>query len=263
MTEFDDNKDTSSLESQGEAAIEQDHDLEALVESDHLPTRQEIIDSFGPHSTIDEEMDWNVRFGEFCRNPDQLVYEFLNQEFIAALGSYLAGRVTTMQQATGDSIVILEVGAGNGRLSHFLQEVLEKLPISHVKVVATDPVHPHYQIEPQFPVEKLDYKSALLKYQPDIVISSWMPYGADWTPAMRQTDSVEEYILVGERDGGAVGSDETWGIHYETPQHDEEGFSRYDQEQISRTQICCNDCVDDLTNTPPRSHSATTSFRRD
>ena len=43
------------------------------------------------------------------------------------------------------------------------------------------------------------------------VVSSWMPYEADWTPAWRATDSVRAYVLIGEAPpDGCVGTPDAW-----------------------------------------------------
>ena len=50
------------------------------------------------------------------------------------------------------------------------------------------------------------------KHSPDIVIFSWMPYQEDSSKDIRKFDSVQEYILIGETDGGCCGDEwETWG----------------------------------------------------
>ena len=61
-------------------------------------------------------------------------------------------------------------------------------------------------------VEPLSCAAALLKYQPTVVVCSWMPQGVDWSAEIRATKSVQEYILVGEVDGGCCGDPWlTWG----------------------------------------------------
>lgn len=62
----------------------------------------------------------------------------------------------------------------------------------------------------------MDYKEALKKYKPDIVISSWMPYTEDWTKDFRTFSSVKEYILIGEPDNGCCGHPwKMWGANPE------------------------------------------------
>ncbi|MFA5460281.1 MAG: hypothetical protein WC283_03080 [Candidatus Paceibacterota bacterium] len=101
--------------------------------------------------------------------------------------------------------LILEVGAGDGTLSKILSD-------RGFNVIATDnyswPFRKRF-----FKVNKIDYKKALEKYQPDVVINSWMPLGTDWTKDFRKAKSVKHYITIGEVDaccGGDWTDRKTW-----------------------------------------------------
>ena len=101
--------------------------------------------------------------------------------------------------------LILEVGAGDGTLSKILSD-------RGFNIIATDnyswPFRKRF-----FKVEKIDYKKALEKYQPDVVINSWMPLGTDWTKDFRKTKSVKHYITIGEVNaccGGDWTDRKTW-----------------------------------------------------
>jgi len=139
-----------------------------------------------------------------------------------------------MAEMLKDYRVVVEVGAGNGRLSHFLRE---RLP--ECNIIATD--NGSWEIEPLYPVEQIDVAEALEKYKPEIVISCWMPYTHDWTPMFRASDGLIGYILIGETDGGCCGSDKTWGFCEEKPEYEEDGFERIDLIELSRLQICRTD----------------------
>ena len=106
--------------------------------------------------------------------------------------------------------LILEVGAGDGSLTKILFN-------RKFNIVATDsydwPFRNRY-----FKVEELKYKEALKKYQPDVVIGSWMPLGTDWTPDFRKTKSVNHYIIIGEVNaacGGDWKKRKGWKMIYE------------------------------------------------
>jgi hypothetical protein len=106
--------------------------------------------------------------------------------------------------------LILEVGAGDGMLSRILFD--RKFPI-----IATDnydwPFNTRY-----FNVRELDYKEALKKYKPDVVISSWMPLYTDWTPDFRKAESVKHYITIGEVKaacGGSWSQRKDWKMTFE------------------------------------------------
>lgn len=139
--------------------------------------------------------------------------------------------------ATGS---VLEVGAGDGALSHHLRR-------RGVDCTATD--SGSWRIFPQFQVERLDVESALAKYRPTLVVAAWMPLGVDWTQAIRSTSSVQAYILIGESDGGACGHPWlTWGHRFEpealecvagqsAAPYVRDGFVRVNDPKCTRLQI--------------------------
>ena len=84
-----------------------------------------------------------------------------------------------------------------------------------------------------FQVERISYGEALAKYNPEVVLVSWMELGKDWTASIRACASVEQYILVGEADSGVCGRLwETWGVQLgggagsQPPSYEQDGFSR-------------------------------------
>lgn len=106
--------------------------------------------------------------------------------------------------------LILEVGAGDGTLSKILKD-------RGFNIIATDNYSWSFR-KRYFKVEKIDYKKALEKYKPDIIISSWMPLGTDWTKDFRKTKSVKHYITIGEVDaccGGDWTDRKTWPMTYQ------------------------------------------------
>ena len=66
------------------------------------------------------------------------------------------------------------------------------------------PLYPtgQWQLTKHFRVEPFSYQEAIRTFQPNMVLASWMPLGEDWTDEIRKCESVEEYILIGEADGG-------------------------------------------------------------
>jgi len=87
-----------------------------------------------------------------------------------------------------------------------------------------------------------------------------MPYREDFTEQVRGYDSVREYILIGETDGGCCGNEwKTWGysfINEKIPPHELNGFSRHNLDDLSKHQICRTDELGNYF------HSKTVSFRR-
>jgi hypothetical protein len=192
------------------------------------------------------------------------VYEFINEEFLEAFCDYLTQRIEELREIKDDFVQIVEIGAGNGRLSHFIRQRLGERVLEKVKIMAVD--SGTWNIKPSFPVDQVDHKTALEKYKPHIVIFSWMPYKEDFTADFRAFESVEEYLLIGETDEGCCGDEwKTWGHTwgFGEDQHEgevapylSEGFARQNLDSISEHQICRTDSPGDYR------HSQTVSFRR-
>ncbi len=123
------------------------------------------------------------------------VHQFLTREFVEALAARLRA---------SSGAPVLEVGAGRGDLARALRGC-------GVPVVATDEgswLDGRLRWPRGVPegVERLDYRAALARYRPGIVLCSWMPQGEDWTPAFRACPGVREYVLIGEEPGGSTGT---------------------------------------------------------
>jgi hypothetical protein len=124
---------------------------------------------------------------------------------------------------TAGPLRVLEVGAGNGELSHYLRQALRNRGTDAL-VVATDS-QPWSETVGR--VERVDVRSALQTYRPHLVVCSWMPMGVDWSKAFRDCPSVGEYLLLGEVFDGATGNNyETWGNPAFAPPHDESNRGR-------------------------------------
>jgi hypothetical protein len=218
---------------------------EKLHDPHFLPaSRQQVIDAFP---------DWN-EFTMFSNRPGDLTFEVLNEEYVDGLVNYLAKKIPSDRP-----LRILEVGAGNGRLTHFLKQKLDAKAPGKVEIVATD--SGEWPLNNAFPVEKLTHQEALRKYKPDIVLCSWMSPGVDLTKEIRQTGSVEEYILIGEAgaDGCCGDGKVTWG----SSKYRVDGFEKQNLDNLSKLQLGRTDYRDPMSK-PPRMifHSSTVSFRR-
>jgi len=231
---------------------------EKFRDPSYLPTHKDVSQAFN------SEDGFSAEWFHFCSDRENPIFEFLNEEFINAFSVYLSSRIESLGASENSPITILEVGAGNGRLSHFLRQKLEMLFPGKIKVIATD--SGEWELKTSFPVETIGHKEALQKYQPQIVIFSWMPYEEDYTKDFRTTQSVDEYILIGETDGGCCGHNwETWGYAWSFDEEKEEekiapyvadGFERKNIDDVSVHQICRTDQPENYY------HSSTTSFRR-
>lgn len=242
-----------------------------------LPAKGEIADAF-KGSGRNELSDQRFAAGQ---------YEVLNREFVSALAGYLIDRAGVIQEGPDKPVSILEVGAGIGKLSRFLEFFFDEMAEDRINLNAVDTGEFSLTSALGPNVEQLDYEEGLRRYKPSIVICSWMPLDEDWTQAMRDTPSVQEYILIGEGSGGCCGAQwETWGntdnlthsmrvllledekmgdeersvietkikeLESMIPPSEADGFSRYPIEHLTDLQ----------TGIHERLHSETVSFRRD
>ncbi len=181
-------------------------DTEKFLSIDYLPTQDEVMAAF----PIEGE------FYKFCR--ENKIYEFITKEYINSLANHLISSAEKIIQTEGkESITILEIGAGDGKLTHSLRKRLSEInPKLSVKFIATDNKdwEKRGDVKSSSEVEGLNHIAALKKYNPDIVISSWMLPGEDWTQQIRNTQSVMEYIMIGEPGAGCVGTSSAWGDDY-------------------------------------------------
>jgi len=114
------------------------------------------------------------------------IYQILNREFNDAL----AEEIKKLELRP-----ILEVGAGNGELAAVLRARGIELqtvddysePLTQRAVHGAQP-------------EKMDYRAALRRYKPKLVLCSWMPDGENWMADFMACDSVQAFILIGAAD---------------------------------------------------------------
>jgi hypothetical protein len=250
--------------------------LEKLDDPSYLPTRDDFRGPFArfaedrglANEAIAKEYS---KWRELFWNYQKPIFEIWTKEYIEALGNYLAERVSALGGTKEEPTIILEVGAGNGRLTHFLNQKLQSATDGRVKVVACD--SGEWRIEQAFPVEKLSHSEALVKYKPKVVIFSWIPPGDDYTDAFRATPSVQEYLLIGEADIGCCGEYwPTWGVSQEEwdensdtlfdphegelPPYEADGFSKEYLDTLSKLQLSRGNVSEG------RCKSQTVSFKR-
>lgn len=152
---------------------------------------------------------------------------------------------------TPATATVVEVGAGSGRLCHFLTKELATRDAQstggvRVRVVATDDMSERVPV--QFPVERCSVQDAIAAMSPLIVIAQWMPLGEDWTAVFRQCPTVQEYLLIGPPEvTGNV--EKTWTVDFE-------GWEKIELLEVGKWQICRCDSRDSI------GHSTTILFRR-
>lgn len=208
------------------------------------------VKSCGPFNTICEEAG---------------MYQFWTKEYIQYLGDYLLKQ--TMARKGGET-TILDIGAGDGLLIHYLRQYISNKSrrnnLIMPTMVSTD--DGSWGIFAKAQVEKLDVDQSLQKYRHTasenhsndnqlIVLCSWMPQGVDWSERFRQY-GVDEYILIGESDDGSCGDNwKTWGnidflpsndvVHpskQPLPAYQEDGYTRWDMTDLTPFQFSRFDC---------------------
>jgi len=171
-----------------------------LNDGNYLPSISEIKEAFPLSESLDtDSKEFPILNPEFTKLHYKMNnYQVYTQEFIASLTKYLSERITVYKELNSE-ITILEVGAGDGRLTRFLRNSFSELN-EKPNFIATD--NKDWEIKGDTnvadDVEKIDYKEALEKYKPTIVISCWMNVDVNWSLDFINTASVKEYILIGD-----------------------------------------------------------------
>ena len=165
--------------------------LEKIKDPFYLPSLDELKQAFPLEEsfpTDSKEFSWlspdftkhNVRVNN---------YQVYTQEFIESLALYLKSR----------GLKILEVGAGDGRLTEFIKRSKNG---SSLDIVATDikDWEEKDKTNTSVNVEKMGYQEALQKYatEPLLVLSCWMNVDVAWAKDFRSSPLVKEYILIGD-----------------------------------------------------------------
>ena len=163
-------------------------------------------------------------------------YEVITADYVTQLARYLRRRRLEILGADEPRpLRVLELGAGDGRLTRHLREHLDGHGIEvcatddhslglakgdakggHHGVVAADALDAVSQCgfsrEPTTAVSSSSSSSSL-PGACDVALVCWQPMGVDWTAAIRASASFQEYVLVGEVDDGICGDPSaTWGV---------------------------------------------------
>jgi hypothetical protein len=133
------------------------------------------------------------------------IYEIYSEESIEKLAIIISAMAAASSVNSNERITILEVGGGNGKLGYHLNKKLQQLATNAFDVVITDEIPPSESVS----VEKIGYQAAIEKYKPTIILSSWMPYGEDWTTVFRNNPETKAYIMIGDSSCGGI-DDISW-----------------------------------------------------
>lgn len=179
--------------------------LELLENIQYLPMNSEVKKAFGLNP---------ASFLGFCQQKN--IFEFFTQEYIKELAKILNKKKYKN---------IIEIGAGNGKLSYFLNKLVKN------KIIATD--SGEWCLNGStFPVEMLGFEDALKKYKPDFVIISWIPRNFNIVDYIEKCDSIKGYLIIGVPEH--CGTKELWK---------ETNFYATRIEELCEKQICRLDII--------------------
>ena len=182
--------------------------------SQYLPSAEEIKYAF--ENCTNPYQEWDA----FIHENKNKVYEIITQEYLSDLANYLVEKYKEDKK-----IKILEVGAGNGKLTHHLRNYLKKQEAEKFEIVATD--SGEWGIETIYEVEQIEIEEAIKKHKPNVIICSWMPLNEDFTEIFRKYENIIEYLLIGDPD---VCGDQ-WKTYGNKPYYlDEEYSSEFEYE---------------------------------
>lgn len=137
--------------------------------------RDEFIDIHEDLHTYAETLSFfraleaEANVGEYCNGSNaggRWVFQILNKEFIAELAETI-GQVLA---STSDKGPVLEVMAGDGRLTEFLK------PLVNREIVSTDSKDGRYNIAYPKWIAKMDALDSIKHYHPSFVVLSWEPF---------------------------------------------------------------------------------------
>lgn len=129
----------------------------------------------------------------FLASVDNGIFQFYSKEFIETL----ANDIKKLKPKT-----VVEVGAGDGNLSRALRRHgVNSIPTDNYSWNFTNK---RRNINYPEGVERLDFKKALKKYNPDLVIICWEELGAEYTKEILKYPSVKWVLWIGEF-GGCCG----------------------------------------------------------
>ncbi|MGH7158075.1 MAG: hypothetical protein ACREGD_03315 [Candidatus Saccharimonadales bacterium] len=131
---------------------------------------QQILDSF---DFTPDNSSGKPSWSRYCQM-EAGVYEYPTLEFVQGLGNYLTSRMVEMGDRIQGPIRMLEVAAGRGLLSALVAKVIEKNGVAYTSHAVDDGSEPRWYKGESFS-ETLDFREAIQKYEPHIIIGAWLP----------------------------------------------------------------------------------------
>lgn len=141
------------------------------------------------------EKEYSSGWGMYCsghNKNNRPIFQVFSEEFI----NDIAGIVNRKLLETGGSLV-LEVMAGDGKLSEFLKPKINGTLITTDNMVWGSIIYPDF-------IEDLNARGAIKKYNPDIIIMCWEPYMSGL--GVELAKGGHTLLWIGEGSGGCCGN---------------------------------------------------------
>ncbi|MFW9979695.1 MAG: hypothetical protein ACFFEJ_16550 [Candidatus Thorarchaeota archaeon] len=134
---------------------------------------------------------------EYCNGRNaggRWIYQIYSKEFITDLTTL----IHSIQSGNGNDGPILEVMAGDGRLTHFLQPLLSQ------RIIPTDAKTSRDGIEFPKGMEKVEALEAIRKHNPSLILMSWEPFYSDTSQSIIEKDV--PFVWIGDPNSCAASS---------------------------------------------------------
>lgn len=185
----------------------------AIADPEALPSVRQVLKAFPFEDFSRENVRLMKAWHAFSNDEAHLFFELLTEEYVEGYAELLEGEIERIGRNGDGPVRVLEVGAGNGKLSRHVQRILREKGMDVEMMAVDDSSWAGRGVALGENVRDMDYRDALSEFRPDIVMESWMPPGKDFSPDFRNTESVKAYVLTGPmRDSGTP---ETWGAFEE------------------------------------------------
>jgi hypothetical protein len=221
---------------------EEEEEEEDTKTSSALPKREEIIERFGLFGTPrrsndsdDEEENKKCEMefttgtcsnGKTCTRCDRWkrfvdgkggraaslttkkYYEVFTSDLVRGVVRHVKERCE--EESTKEKVVLLELGARDGT---FARAFVREWAGVRLEYFACDTVPMHESVTKRDAIEAIRDVGKTLENTKTLCIAlvSWMPFQIDWTQEIRKHSAFDEYILIGEGEGGMCGSEQTFG----------------------------------------------------
>ncbi len=183
-----------------------------------------------------------LRWYTFCQLVNHL-YEYPTQELVAGLVGHLATTAEQVKSQTGETFRLLEVAAGQGRLTVAVSQGLHQIGVEH-HTLAVDNQDLYGGWSGQAGItKKMDAEDAAKAFLPHSILGAWLP-PSDWTPLFRALPTTQQYIFLGNPE--QCGTREIWGVETEVsspdavyiPEYAADGFEKEEWTELQPVQLC-------------------------